>query len=199
MFPTGSLRTQLRLALAPAGGPRPKFPEGAEARPAAVLIPVIDADEPSIVFTKRADELSRHPGEISFPGGMPHRDDGDVLETALRETEEELGLRREDVDVLGSLDPLLTHTTGFWVVPFVGALESGLRFTPSPAEIAEVLEVPFSTLSGVEHEVEWRREDLVWKGYVYEIDGHTIWGATGRMLHEFLQIVRKELPWPTRS
>src|SRR5439155_22951739 len=136
------------------------------------------------------------PGEISFPGGLRHPEDGDLLETALRETEEELGLPREDIEVLGSLDPFLTYTTGFWVLPVVGALRRGQPFRPNPDEIAEVLQFPLQALSRAEREVEWRREGQVWTGFVYEMDGHTIWGATGRMLHEFLEVVRKELSWP---
>jgi 8-oxo-dGTP pyrophosphatase MutT (NUDIX family) len=159
-----------------------------------VLIPVVERDEPSVVFTKRAEELPRHPGEISFPGGLRHPEDADLLETALRETEEELGLSRQTVEVLGALGPFLTYTTGFWVVPFVGWLDRHPRLRPSPSEIAAVLEVPVTMLSDIEREVEWRHEGSVWTGFVYEVQDHTIWGATGRMVHEFLEIVRKE-PW----
>src|SRR5881628_3699584 len=94
--PAAALRDTLRRSLgsvsdvrAPATG----------RRPAAVVVPIVGEDDPSIVFTKRTDHLSRHPGEISFPGGMRHDEDGDLLTTALRETEEELGLSREAVDV----------------------------------------------------------------------------------------------------
>jgi 8-oxo-dGTP pyrophosphatase MutT (NUDIX family) len=160
-----------------------------------VLVPVIEREEPSMVFTKRARELSRHAGEISFPGGLRHPEDGDLLETALRESEEELGLRRDDVEVLGALDPFLTYTTGFWVVPYVGWLERDPRFSPSPAEIEEVLEVQVAELARIEQEVTWRHEAGTWTGFVYEVEGHTIWGATGRMVHEFLEIVRKEPAW----
>jgi 8-oxo-dGTP pyrophosphatase MutT (NUDIX family) len=187
------LRERLRSALQPFEDVAPQ-PEDADGLPAAVLIPVLERDEPSIVFTKRTQDLPRHPGEISFPGGLRHDEDADLLETALRETEEELGLARTDVDVLGSLDPFLTYTTGFWVTPVVGAVDDP-SFTPNPAEIAEVLEFPLARLDAVEAEVEWRRGDVVWAGFVYELDGHTIWGATGRMLHELLEVVRKEPPW----
>src|SRR5207237_5504737 len=115
-------------------------------RPAAVLVPLVGGPEPSIVFTKRTEHLSRHPGEISFPGGMRHDEDPDLLATALRETEEELGLERDLVDVLGRLEPLETFTTGFTIVPFVGALQADPVFTANPDEIAEVLEFPVSRL-----------------------------------------------------
>jgi 8-oxo-dGTP pyrophosphatase MutT (NUDIX family) len=175
----------------------PEPPEGVEGRPAAVLVPVVDGDGPSVVFTKRTDELPRHPGEISFPGGLRHPEDRDLLETALRETDEELGLPRGDIEVLGSLEPFLTYTTGFWVAPFVGWLRPDPPLRPSPSEIAAVLELPIAMLLGVEREVEWRRDEVVWRGFVYEVEEHTIWGATGRMVHEFLEIVRKELSWPS--
>ena len=200
MVPSHQLHARLREALLPAGGAGSAGPPpGTEGRPAAVLILLIDGIEPAVLFTKRADELPRHAGEISFPGGLRQAEDHDLLETALRETEEELGLSRAHVDVLGALEPFLTYTTGFWVTPFVGALHAGPPLAPSPAEIAEVLEVPLSRLDRVEKEVEWRREGWTWTGFVYEVDGHTIWGATGRMLHEFLEVVRKEVPWPTRN
>jgi len=193
MYPSATLRAQLRDALLPASPAAPlQPPADADGRPAAVLIPLIDDVEPSLVFTKRADDLSRHPGEISFPGGLRHPEDSDLLVTALRETEEELGLLRSDVEVLGALEPFLTYTTGFWVTPFVGAVEADYRFVPSPAEIAEVIEVPLAELDRIEREVEWRRDEWTWTGFVYEVEGHTIWGATGRMLHQFLEIVRKE-------
>jgi 8-oxo-dGTP pyrophosphatase MutT (NUDIX family) len=164
-----------------------------------VLIPLVDGPEPSLVFTERAADLPRHAGEMSFPGGLRHEADPDLLHTALRETEEELGLPPSDVDVLGALEPFLTYSTGFWLTPFVGALSSGQRFAPSPAEIAEVFEVPLARLARVEREVEYRREGWTWTGFAYEVDGRTIWGATGRILHRFLEVIRKEMTWPTVS
>src|SRR5205814_1602571 len=138
------------------------------------------------------EDLSRHPGEISFPGGFWHEEDPDLLTTALRETEEELGLTGDHIEVLGSLDPLQTYTTGFTIAPFVGALDVDPVFTANPAEIAEILEFTLSRLIAVEEPREWKRDDVVLRGFVYELDGHTIWGATARILHEFLQRMRKE-------
>ena len=154
---------------------------------AAVLLPVIDGVDPTIVFTKRTDELPRHAGEISFPGGLSHPEDSFPLDTALRETEEELGLSREAVDVVGSLEPLRTFTTGFMIVPFIGVLEPELEFTPNPREIAEVLEFPISRLMEVEREVNMSSDGATYFGFVYELDGRTIWGATARILHTLLE------------
>jgi 8-oxo-dGTP pyrophosphatase MutT (NUDIX family) len=189
----GMLREHLRTALLPASPVTPTEPPAdANGRPAAVLIPLFEGDDPGVVFTKRTDDLPRHPGEISFPGGLRQHGDSDLLETALRETEEELGVARVDIDVVGALEPFLTYTTGYWVMPFVGLLRPDQRLEPSPAEIAEVIEVPLSDLVRIEREVEWHREGWSWTGFVYEVDGHTIWGATGRMLHEFLELIRKQ-------
>src|ERR671931_2505921 len=102
MYAPGRLRESLRVVLDPVERTF-DVPDGR--RPAAVLLPVVDGPEPSVVFTRRTDDLPRHPGEISFPGGMWHDDDPGLLETALRETEEELGLSRNLIDVLASLDP----------------------------------------------------------------------------------------------
>ena len=189
-----ALADRLGAALGPADGGDSHLDRG-DGRPAAVLIPILERDEPSILFTRRTEDLPRHPGEISFPGGLRHAEDADLLETALRETEEELGLSRDDVRVLGSLEPFLTYTTGFWVTPVVGAVGAGVAFRPNPGEIAEVLEFPLSRLAAVEAEMEWHRGDEVWTGFVYELDGHTIWGATGRMLHELLAVLRREGLW----
>src|SRR2546423_784250 len=103
MYAPGRLRETIRASLAPAYEVREP---AAGRQPAAVLVPVVEGPEPSIVFTKRTEHLSRHPGEISFPGGMRHAEDPDLLSTALRETEEELGLSPDRVEVLGTLEPL---------------------------------------------------------------------------------------------
>jgi 8-oxo-dGTP pyrophosphatase MutT (NUDIX family) len=186
MYAAGIFRESIRASLAPAS----EAPDTGGGNPAAVLVPVVDAEEPRLVFTKRTDELPRHPGEISFPGGLRQEDDADLLATALRETEEELGLSPHLVDVLGSLQPLETFTSGMTIAPFVGALDADLVFTANPGEIAEVLEVTVSDLMEIEEPRSWSRGGSTWWGYVYEVDGNTIWGATGRILHEFLEVVR---------
>src|SRR5947207_4141279 len=103
MYAPGRLRESLRDVLDPSDRTF-DVPEGR--RPAAVLLPLVDGPVASIVLTKRTEDLSRHPGEISFPGGFWHEEDPDLLTTALRETEEELGLTGDHIEVLGSLDPL---------------------------------------------------------------------------------------------
>src|SRR5436309_10805815 len=149
-----ALRDALRSALPPVDGVR----EPGVARPAAVLLPLVEDPDPWIVFTKRTDELPRHPGEISFPGGMRHADDRDLLATALRETHEELGMDPDRVDVVGGLSPLETFTSGTAIVPFVGVLAAEPVFTANPAEIAEVLEFRVNRLLDVERPMTWSRE-----------------------------------------
>src|SRR5512134_3862906 len=91
-------------------------------RLAGVLLPLIDGTEPSLVFTKRSEDLSRHRGEISFPGGLGHDEDDSVERTALRETQEEVGIDPDAIEVLGALEPVHTFVTGILIVPFVGLL-----------------------------------------------------------------------------
>ena len=184
--------TALRDALRRVLTPPDEVPQPDVARPAAVLLLLVEDPEPWIVFTKRTEDLPRHPGEISFPGGMRAAGDADLLATALRESHEELGIAPDAVDVLGGLSPLQTFTTGTAIVPFVGTLAAGPVFTANPAEIAEVLEFPVHRLLDVERPMAWSRDDRTYWGHVYELDGHTIWGATARILNEFLELYRKE-------
>jgi 8-oxo-dGTP pyrophosphatase MutT (NUDIX family) len=165
----------------------PRLPPDIAGAPAAVVVPLVGDREPAVVFTRRNDTLSRHAGEISFPGGLSHPEDDGPLATALRENHEELGLRPETVEVLGFLDPLHTHVSGIWITPVVGVLEARPAFTPNPSEIAEVIVVSLAALAEVEAEVVWEREGATWTGFTYEVDGHVIWGATGGILHRLLE------------
>jgi 8-oxo-dGTP pyrophosphatase MutT (NUDIX family) len=168
-------------------------------RPAGVLLPLVPGPEsPSLVFTERTADLSRHPGEISFPGGMPESGDGNLARTALREAQEEIGVPPEDVELLGVLDPLPTFVTGILIVPFVGLLHERPGFRPNPAEIAEIIEASLHELDAAEAEVEWNIEGRTWTGHTYDVGGKVIWGATGRILKGFLDLVRKEAPWMLR-
>jgi 8-oxo-dGTP pyrophosphatase MutT (NUDIX family) len=158
-------------------------------RLASVLVPIVD--DRSIVFTRRTEDLPRHPGEISFPGGIRHDDDGSALDTALREVEEELGIAPSSVDVLGALPPVPTFVSRILIVPFVGVLRAGRGFRPNPGEIAEVLTYRVDELMTAETQVEWRLGKGVYMGKAYEMEDHTIWGATAKILGSFLEIVRR--------
>jgi 8-oxo-dGTP pyrophosphatase MutT (NUDIX family) len=153
---------------------------------AAVLVPVYEDERgPVVVFTERSADLRKHPGEICFPGGR--RDPGeDLRTTALREAEEEIGLRRELVDVVAELPAIGTFVTGFRISPFLGRIPAGLGWTVHEREVARVLEFPVAELvSG------HRRERLWSKGVpiptdTYTVDGHLVWGATARIVTEVL-------------
>ena len=159
-------------------------------RLAAVLLPLVEGDR--LIFTRRAETLSRHPGEISFPGGLQHEEDADLVATALRETEEELGLPVGDVEVLGALEPVHTFVSAILIVPFVGVVSGTPSFAPSEAEIAEVLSYPVDELSAAETTVEWPRDGHVYRGSAYPMsDGNTIWGATAKILNEMIELLRR--------
>jgi 8-oxo-dGTP pyrophosphatase MutT (NUDIX family) len=159
---------------------------------AAVLIPFY-AQEGTIyiVFTRRTELVSYHKGEISFPGGGVHATDHSLLETALRESEEEIGLKSQDVVVLGELDDMLTRGSNFVVTPFVGLIPPGYGFSLSSFETAEILKVPIPALllEGCRQE----EPQIILGGrpvcqYVYTYRGQRIIGATARILKQFLEI-----------
>lgn len=181
MYP--DLPARLRRTLDPA--PRPDLAEGD--RLAAVLVPLVLAPEPSLVLTLRSDELPRHAGEVSFPGGMAEPHDADLRVTALREAQEEIGLDPAAVDVVGALPAVHTFVSGILVVPFVGVLESAPALRVDPGEIAEVFTIALARLHAAERRIERTRPGGgVWSGWSYEVDGITVWGATGGMLHDLL-------------
>lgn len=191
MLHPADLRQRLRAALDPA--PVDVAPAGD--RLAAVLVPLIEDAEPALIFTVRAAGLSRHAGEISFPGGIVDPGESSA-EAALREAHEEIGLDPSALEVLGALPPVHTHVSGILVVPFVAALAAAPSITASEAEIEEVLVFSVARLGAAERPMELARpEGGVWRGWAYELDGHTIWGATGWMLHTLLDVMRKETPW----
>jgi 8-oxo-dGTP pyrophosphatase MutT (NUDIX family) len=179
------LRTQLTSRLEPRPAPEPNPGD----RLAAVLLPVVGDDE--LVFTRRTEHLPRHPGEISFPGGLAHPEDVDLASTALREAHEELGLDSGLVEVLGALEPVHTFVSAILVVPFVGLIAGEPSFSPDEGEIAEVLRYPIAELDHAETAVEWPRDGHVYRGFAYPMaDGNTIWGATAKILYELLELLR---------
>ena len=154
---------------------------------AAVLVPLyVQAGELHAVFTRRRDDLRRHPGEISFPGGRYDEGESDLVATALREAEEEIGLPQEAVDILGALQPTPTIATGYAVYPFVGMIESGRTWTLSAREVAEVLELSLIDLLAGYGRRRLIRRGLPIRTDTYVVGDHLIWGATARILGDLL-------------
>jgi len=160
-----------------------------ETTPAAVLLLLYESEgEPHIVLTRRTNYVEHHKGETSFPGGAFDTEDEDLMTTALRETEEEIGVRREDVEVLGRLDDIVT-ITDFLVSPFVGLLPSpGYPFVVNAHEVAELVEVPLRHLMDERNLERTMRpfRDRVVPILTYNYGDHHIWGATARILKGFL-------------
>jgi len=161
---------------------------------AAVLIPVFKKEgEYHLLFTRRTDRVEHHKGQISFPGGRQDPEDRDLLATALREAEEEMGIRREDVRVLGELDDICT-VTDFCVAPFVGMIPYPYPFRPNPHEIEEMIEVPLAVLLDP---ARFRREfrglaGRMWPVYFYQHGRHTIWGATASIVKQLLDLLPED-------
>jgi 8-oxo-dGTP pyrophosphatase MutT (NUDIX family) len=154
---------------------------------AAVLVPLFedDAGDLHAVFTRRRHDLRRHAGEISFPGGR--RDEGEaLLDTALREAHEEIGLPPADVHVIGALPPTPTFVTNYAIYPFVGLIEAGFAWVVAHAEVAEVLELRLEELRAGYGERRLVRRGIPFRTPTYEAGGHVIWGATARILGELL-------------
>jgi 8-oxo-dGTP pyrophosphatase MutT (NUDIX family) len=158
---------------------------------AGVLLPLFCKDGSyHILFTRRTDKVKRHKGEISFPGGIYDNSDGDLAATALREAHEEVGIKPQDVQLLGSLDEVMTMTD-FIVSPFVGLIPFPYPFVLSEEEIAEIIILPlFGFLKeGVLSEEDWTYGDKTAKVYTYHCGGHVIWGATAKILRQFLDLI----------
>jgi len=153
---------------------------------AAVLVPLYGwPEDPGLVFTERRQDLRRHAGEISFPGGRS--DEGeDYVGTALREAEEEIGLDREGVDVVGALPPIGTFVTNYRVHPIVGLIARDLEFQPSPAEVETVLAFELAKLRNGFAMRRLVRRGIPIRTPTYVVDDHLIWGATARILGDLL-------------
>jgi 8-oxo-dGTP pyrophosphatase MutT (NUDIX family) len=155
---------------------------------AAVLVPLyLDAGALHAVFTKRRDDLRRHAGEISFPGGRQDSPEEDLRLTALREAEEEIGLPPDAVEMVGALPPTGTFVTSYKIHPFVGVIEAGRAWTPQPTEVEEVLELSLPDLvTGFEMKRLIRRGVPI-KTPAYTVNGQFIWGATARIVQNLLE------------
>ena len=161
---------------------------------AAVLVPLYVADGAlHAVFTRRREDLRRHPGEISFPGGRQDDDETDLRLTALREAEEEIGLPPRAVELVGALQPTPTIATNYAVYPFVGLIEPGQPWRPSAHEVSEVLELPLRALRDGYERRRLLRRGVPFRTDVYVIGEDVIWGATARMVGDLLERLADDL------
>ena len=163
---------------------------------AAVLVPLFldDAGRPSVVLTRRREDLRRHPGEISFPGGRQDPEDASLCATALREAQEEIGLAPDGVELIGALQPTPTIATSYAVYPFVGLIEPGQTWRPQEAEVAEVLELTLQDLRDGYARRRLMRRGVPFRTDTYLVGDHLVWGATARMLADLFERLDRAAP-----
>ena len=165
--------------------------------PAAVLVPIYQKQgQYHILFIKRTETVKEHKGQISFPGGNREKGDRTLLDTALRESTEEIGLRAQDVEVLGELDDEVTTTSNYIVSPFVAVIPWPYQFKVNKEEVEEIIEVPIAAL--LDKNCLHRDTELLdgkeVESYTYHYQGRVIWGATARILNKFLDIFTRAMP-----
>jgi len=168
-------------------------PPSTALRPAAVLVPLVDRPEGmSVLLTQRTPHLTAHAGQISFPGGRIEEGDADAIEAALRETEEEVGLTREHVRVIGRLDTYVTGT-GFEITPVVGIIRVPFPLVIDPFEVAEAFEVPLSFVVNPRNHRRTTREfeHRTRVFFVLPYEGRNIWGATAGMLLNLAEVLAR--------
>lgn len=161
----------------------PDYPLVMQGTPAAVLLPLVEREELSVLFTQRAAHLRHHAGQISFPGGKSEPQDHDLANTALREAEEEIGLAPEHVEILGQLKEYRTFT-GFAVTPVIGLISPQASFTADKGEVADMFEVPLSYLMDSENHLVYPFTRKHYSANVYFIPWQDtfIWGATAAFI-----------------
>jgi 8-oxo-dGTP pyrophosphatase MutT (NUDIX family) len=165
-------------------------PAGAEQIAAAVLVPLFSAgpaNEAHVVLTRRRADLRKHAGEISFPGGRRDAEDTDLMTTALREAEEEIGLARDQVSLLGELPQTSTFATGYVIHPFVGTIPAGVAWRLSPREVDAVLELPLAAVRAGRTRTRMTRRGITFDTDAFLVEEHLIWGATARIIEHLLE------------
>jgi 8-oxo-dGTP pyrophosphatase MutT (NUDIX family) len=165
------------------------------ARKAAVLLPLFEEQGVlHLLFIRRASTLRSHSGEIAFPGGATDSSDLSAVMTALRETQEEIGLDPQRVEVLGMLPPVFTVVSNFLIMPIVAYLPRGLgTLSLQQSEVAELITLPLSALADptIAYTEQWIRDGRARTVYFYDYDSYHIWGATGRILNSLLLILQE--------
>jgi 8-oxo-dGTP pyrophosphatase MutT (NUDIX family) len=170
--------------------PEPSVSGATDQIPAAVLVPLfVDAGtkEPHVVLTRRRADLRRHAGEISFPGGRRDPEDARLADTAVREAEEEIGLPRAEVSLLGELPPTSTFATNYVIHPYVGVIPAGLVWQLSAREVDAVLELSVGALRSGRTRTRLERRGISFETDAYVVEENLIWGATARILEYLLE------------
>lgn len=170
---------------------------GGGSTPSAVLVPLLEInDRLHIVLTRRRNDMRRHAGEISFPGGRSDPEDVTPTATALREADEELGLPPANVEVLGALPPVGTFVTNYVIYPVVGWIRRPGEWLISPHEVDSVLELDLGALRAGYAQKRLVRQGFAFDTDTYTVDDHEVWGATGRILGDLLARLPDELTSP---
>jgi len=165
-------------------------PQADEQVPAAVLVPLYESDgRLHVVLTKRRADLRRHAGEISFPGGRRDPEDTTLADTALREAEEEIGLERADVALVGALERTSTFVTNYAIHPFVGLLDGARAWRASQLEVDAVLEPALADVHAGKTRTQMERRGITFETDAYIFDGELVWGATARILEDLIERV----------
>ncbi len=190
------LRARLDVAL----GRRPRRSvDRGDLVSAAVLVPITDRGVPHLLFTKKTTSVPHHRGQFSFPGGVVEQSDASRVETALREAWEEVRLPPDAVEVLGLLDDTETRATPFVITPVVGIVTGSVDFVPDGREIERVLEVPLSVLRdpAIFHTEMWERDSEPHPVHFYRVSAEdVIWGATARIVNQFLGLLEADGAMP---
>jgi 8-oxo-dGTP pyrophosphatase MutT (NUDIX family) len=163
----------------------------ATARVSAVLVALVDhVDGPSVILTRRTDHLRNHPGQISFPGGRVEESES-IHAAAIREAHEEIGLDPQHVHIIGELDPLTTFVSNSLIIPVVARIDGQPTFTLQEEEVARVLTTPLHDLAREDtyRNEWWSRPQGDINIHFFELDDETVWGATGRILRQLIDVV----------
>jgi 8-oxo-dGTP pyrophosphatase MutT (NUDIX family) len=167
--------------------PAPSTPAVVRAAVLVPLMPAAERDATKVVLTRRRADLRSHAGEISFPGGREDPEDRDLFQTALREAEEEIGLPRASVNLIGELPPTPTFATNYVIHPYVGTIVAPLQWQPSPREVDAVLELALGELARSKTRTRLTRRGVTFETDSFVLGDHLIWGATARILQHLFE------------
>ena len=171
----------------------PEAQNDSESKLAAVMM-IICGIEPTIIMTERPKTMNHHAGEISFPGGTWKMEDGDLLDTAIRETEEELGIKLSRSEIVGQLAPVTTLNSGFKITPFITMMNQIPSIVPN-SEIASTLKIPLFTLLDTIEDDKDSSHKSIQEMYTFKFQDHVIWGASARMLKQIVTKISPNRPF----